>query len=61
MKQASKYLGLIISGLFVLLIVPYSIMEWFDDRLPFSPVLYLFSAVSIILLAYNIYIYRRDN
>ncbi len=59
MKNASKYVGLALSSLLFLVVVPYSVVEWFDDRLPFSPVLYLFSAVSIILLAYNIYNFKR--
>ena len=60
MKNASKYVGLGISVFLFLAVVPYSIIEWFDDRLPYSPILYLFSAISIVLLAYNIYNFRRD-
>ena len=61
MKKLSKYIGLGLSILLFVIVVPYSIIEWFDDRLPFSPVLYLFCALSIILLAYNIYNYRRQD
>jgi len=61
MKNLSKKVGLAVSILFFLLVVPYSVREWFDKRIPFSPILYLFSAVSVILLVYNIYNYRSKD
>ena len=61
MKKTSKYVGLGMSILLFLVVVPYSLVEWFDDRLSFTPILYFFSAVSVILLAYNIYNFRRQD
>ena len=61
MKNISSYVGLAISIVLFITVVPYSIYEWFDDRLPYNPVFYLFSIISIILLAYNIYSFRKKD
>ena len=55
MKVGTKHIVFGLSLLLVLSIVPYSIIEWFDKSIPYSPALYFLSGFSIFLLAANTY------
>ena len=59
MKLTSKHIGFGISLLLVLLIVPYSIIEWFDKSIPFSNNLYILSGCAIAILIVNLFYLRR--
>ena len=55
MKIGAKHIIFLLSLLLFLAVVPYSIIEWFDKTIPYSPSLYFLSGFSILLLAANTY------
>jgi hypothetical protein len=55
MKIGAKHIIFSLSLLMFLAVVPYSIIEWFDKSIPYSPALYFISGFSILLLVANAY------
>lgn len=51
-------IGLIISGVLMLVIVPYSISAFLDTTIPFSPALWVLSGISILLFGINFYYWK---
>ena len=54
-------IGFWVSLILVLIVVPYTIMEWFDKSIPFSNNLYVLSGCAIALFLINLYYYRKRN
>lgn len=54
-----QLIGLIVSALLVLIVVPYTIVEWLDKSIPFSDNLLAISGIAIILFTYNFWNWRR--
>jgi uncharacterized membrane protein len=54
-----KLVGLVVSTLFMVMVVPYTLIEWFDNTIPFSMPLLIISAMSVFLLAINLRNYRK--
>ncbi len=54
-----KLLGLIVSTLLMVIILPYTLIEYFDDSIPFSYPLLIISAMSVFLFAINLRNYRK--
>ncbi|MCB0496409.1 MAG: hypothetical protein KDC79_09770 [Cyclobacteriaceae bacterium] len=55
-----QLIALIVSTILMLIVVPYTIIEWFDKSIPFSNNLLAISGITVILFAYNLYNYRRS-
>jgi hypothetical protein len=55
MKIGAKHITFLLALLLFLAIVPYSIIEWFETSIPYSPALYFLSGFSVLLLAANTY------
>jgi len=54
-----KLIGLIVSVVFMLTVVPYTLIEWFDTSIPFSINLLIISAMSVFLFAINLRNYLK--
>ena len=52
-------IGFWTSVVLVLLVVPYSVIEWMDKSIPFSNNLYILSGAAIALFLVNLYYYRK--
>lgn len=52
--------GLIVSAILVLIVVPYTALEWFNKSIPFSNNLLAISVIALILFAYNLWNYRNS-
>ncbi len=62
MREKTKVISFWISLLLFVVVVPYSIAEWFETSIPFNPNLYVLSAFSTLLLLINIYyLLRKDD
>ncbi len=54
-----KLLGLIASTLLMVIVLPYTVIEYFDTSIPFSYPLLIISAMSVFLFAVNLRNYRK--
>ncbi len=62
MRGKAKVISFWISLLLFVVVVPYSIAEWFETSIPFNNNLYILSAFSTLLLLINIYyLLRKDD
>lgn len=54
-----KVIGLIASTLLMVIVVPYTLIEYLDTSIPFSLSLLIISAMSVFLFAINLRNYRK--
>ncbi len=54
-----KLIGLIASTLLMVIVIPYTLIEYFDTSIPFSLPLLIISAMSVFLFAINLRNYRK--
>lgn len=51
--------GLIVSAILVVIVVPYTLIEWFDKTIPFSNNLLAISGMAVFLFVFNLWNYRK--
>ncbi len=54
-----KLIGLIVSTLLMIIVLPYTLIEYFNNTIPFSYPLLIISAMSVFLFALNLRNYRK--
>jgi len=54
-----KLIGLIASTTLMVLVLPYTLMEYLDATIPFSLTLLIISVMSVFLFAINLRNYRK--
>jgi len=54
-----KLIGLIVSTLLMIVVLPYTLIEYLDNTIPFSYPLLIISAMSVFLFALNLRNYRK--
>ncbi len=54
-----KLIGLIASTILMVIVVPYTLIEYFDTSIPFSMPLLIISAMSVFLFSINLRNYRK--
>lgn len=59
MKITAKQISFWISVVLVLVVVPYSLIEWFDKSIPFSDNLYILCGCAIALFLINLLFLKR--
>ena len=51
--------SLIVSAILVVIVVPYTLIEWFDKTIPFSNNLLAISGMAVFLFVFNLWNYRK--
>jgi len=57
-KSKVTSIGLAVSIFLMVMTIPYTVYEYFDDTIPFDRSLLFFSGISVILFAINYYYYK---
>gem|GEM_PF-3444039 len=58
-KKIGKHFPFWLSLIVMIIVVSYSTIEWFDHRIPFSPVLYVLSGLTIVTFLLNLYYFVK--
>jgi hypothetical protein len=59
MKLQRRHIGFWISLLLVLAVVPYTIIEWFDQTIPFSNNLFILSGCAMAIFVVNLFYLKK--
>lgn len=57
--KKNKLIGLIASSTLMVIVLPYTLIEYLDTSIPFSMPLLIISAMSVFLFAINLRNYRK--